>query len=156
MILLILFLTACSHKNLSEPTKVELHALDYADHVSYYENALNQVINSPVFKEELLKAKMTEARGDTNEEVYEELRKDRKIKLGFFWQNNDLKGYVELKDNSIMLNTKFFFAGEEYLSSVVLHELAHVAGFEHLNKSTYYTSVPVTVERIFFRARSDR
>jgi hypothetical protein len=154
--LILLLLTACSNKNLSEPTHIELHPLDYADKVHYYEAAVNQVINSAQFKNDLLASNLTDTRGATNFDVYKEMRQDRKIKVGFFWQDTDLKAYVNLKDLSIMVNLKFFFAGDEYLSSVVLHEIAHVAGYQHNNPPTYNNSVPVTVERIFFRARSTR
>jgi hypothetical protein len=113
-------------------------------------------LNSKMFKDELMKLKLTSAEGHTNQQVYDMIRSgvdkfnkevdhDLDVYVTMYYKNNSVVGYTNPSTNKTWLNRKFFSQYDEAdIACNLVHEWLHKAGFDHISASEH-TSVPYAV-----------
>lgn len=118
---------------------------------------INTVVNSELFAQKFLRARMTELNGLTNEQALEQIRsgdclfsdKDGTIdlKLVLYYKRwSRVVGYTNGTPMTIWINRKFFSTPVS-IGSNLLHEACHLIGFSHYK--SWETSLPYTMNRLF-------
>jgi hypothetical protein len=116
---------------------------------------LNKVLSSESFKRKVLAALFTEARGMSNQQVYDLIVSESPIAvdLSMFtgtWKQNHLwhtQGYEDPGHPNVCFANRHFIQSKEACASLLLHETMHIVGFRHDHVKS--TSVPYTMNRIY-------
>lgn len=103
-------------------------------------NAMQDIVNSDIFKEEFLRLRFTNSGGFTNQEILNKLRRRIEIDIRFYYRDSPVLGMADYKDQRISFN-EYHFNNHFSSASTLAHELMHLLGFKH-EGSKEHTSVP--------------
>lgn len=115
-----------------------------------------RVLNSERFKKKLLKLKLTNTRGFTNQQIYDKMMSGAEnldpivdnevdVFITMYYKNNRTVGYTYPSVKDTWVNSKFFNQYDEAdIGCNLVHEWLHKLGFDHESASEH-TSVPYAV-----------
>ena len=115
----------------------------------------NVVLASDCFKYEVLNTDFSDTKGLTNQQIYDAFRtKVIEIEVVFFTGDHEqnevegLVGYYSVSTPHTIYQNRYVVGSAFASASNMLHEVAHVLGFEHKKKIMIY-SVPYQMNAIF-------